>query len=214
MVVQAYILIQTESASSRRCARDRRDRGVTMAEDVTVPYDVIVRAEARNVASWASSSSPASQGRWDHPHADVPGRSYLTATALARRSSSLRSRRRRRRAARRGYRSEQACAQLLEALPDVVSDAVRRDVDPASEQVQRGETRHRAAVRVRCRRVPARRSATRRRGRGCSRSTGKAALLHRGGSSAYVEVAVPTTTLPGRGAGRPCRGCDVSHSEA
>ncbi len=31
--------------------------------------------------------------------------------------------------------SEQACAQLLEALPDVVSDAVRRDVEPASEQV-------------------------------------------------------------------------------
>jgi hypothetical protein len=31
--------------------------------------------------------------------------------------------------------SERACAELLEALPDVVSDAVRRDVEPASEQV-------------------------------------------------------------------------------
>ena len=31
--------------------------------------------------------------------------------------------------------SEQACAQLIKTLPDVVSDAVRREVEPASEQV-------------------------------------------------------------------------------
>ena len=44
MVVQAYILIQTE------VGKEVRDiGGVAEAEDVTGPYDVIVRAEAKNV---------------------------------------------------------------------------------------------------------------------------------------------------------------------
>ena len=50
MVVQAYILIQTEVGKAADVARSIADiDGVTLAEDVTGPYDVIVRAEARSV---------------------------------------------------------------------------------------------------------------------------------------------------------------------
>ena len=50
MTVQAYILIQTEVGKAAQVARDIAGiKGVTLAEDVTGPYDVIVRAEARNV---------------------------------------------------------------------------------------------------------------------------------------------------------------------
>ena len=50
MVVQAYILIQTEVGKAADVATDiAQIQGVTLAEDVTGPYDVIVRAEARNV---------------------------------------------------------------------------------------------------------------------------------------------------------------------
>jgi len=50
MVVQAYILIQTEVGKAAAVAREIADvEGVSLAEDVTGPYDVIVRAEAANV---------------------------------------------------------------------------------------------------------------------------------------------------------------------
>ncbi len=50
MVVQAYILIQTEVGKAAEVAKEiAQVKGVTLAEDVTGPYDVIVRAEARNV---------------------------------------------------------------------------------------------------------------------------------------------------------------------
>ena len=50
MVVQAYILIQTEVGKAADvCEAIANVKGVTLAEDVTGPYDVIVRAEARNV---------------------------------------------------------------------------------------------------------------------------------------------------------------------
>jgi len=50
MVVQAYILIQTEVGKAAAVAREIADvKGVTTAEDVTGPYDVIVRAEASSV---------------------------------------------------------------------------------------------------------------------------------------------------------------------
>jgi DNA-binding Lrp family transcriptional regulator len=50
MVVQAYILIQTEVGKAASVARAISGmKGVTLAEDVTGPYDVIVRAEARNI---------------------------------------------------------------------------------------------------------------------------------------------------------------------
>ena len=50
MVVQAYILIQTEVGKAASVARQIAElKGVTQAEDVTGPYDVIVRAVAKNV---------------------------------------------------------------------------------------------------------------------------------------------------------------------
>jgi DNA-binding Lrp family transcriptional regulator len=50
VVVQAYILIQTEVGKAASVAGEIAGiQGVTLAEDVTGPYDVIVRAEARNV---------------------------------------------------------------------------------------------------------------------------------------------------------------------
>jgi len=50
MVVQAYILIQTDVGKAAEVAKAiAAVKGVTLAEDVTGPYDVIVRAEARNV---------------------------------------------------------------------------------------------------------------------------------------------------------------------
>ncbi|MEU5989636.1 Lrp/AsnC ligand binding domain-containing protein [Spirillospora sp. NPDC047418] len=49
-MVQAYILIQTEVGKAAEVAGHISGvTGVTLAEDVTGPYDVIVRAEARNV---------------------------------------------------------------------------------------------------------------------------------------------------------------------
>ena len=50
MTVQAYVLIQTEVGKAATVVRAIRDiDGVTLAEDVTGPYDVIVRADARNM---------------------------------------------------------------------------------------------------------------------------------------------------------------------
>ena len=50
MSVNAYILIQTEVGKAADVARAITEiKGVTAAEDVTGPYDVIVRAEARSV---------------------------------------------------------------------------------------------------------------------------------------------------------------------
>lgn len=49
-MVHAYILIQTEVGKAAQVAEEVRGiGGVTDAEDVTGPYDVIVRAEAKNV---------------------------------------------------------------------------------------------------------------------------------------------------------------------
>jgi DNA-binding Lrp family transcriptional regulator len=50
VTVQAYILIQTEVGRASAVAREIAGiAGVTSSEDVTGPYDVIVRSEARNV---------------------------------------------------------------------------------------------------------------------------------------------------------------------
>lgn len=49
-MVHAYILIQTEVGKAAAVASAVRDvAGVTEADDVTGPYDVIVRAEAQTV---------------------------------------------------------------------------------------------------------------------------------------------------------------------
>jgi DNA-binding Lrp family transcriptional regulator len=50
VTVQAYILIQTEVGKAANVAAAIANiTGVTTAEDVTGPYDVIVRAEAGSV---------------------------------------------------------------------------------------------------------------------------------------------------------------------
>jgi DNA-binding Lrp family transcriptional regulator len=49
-VVTAYILVQTEVGKAVQVAKDIvKIEGVQQADDVTGPYDVIVRAEARNL---------------------------------------------------------------------------------------------------------------------------------------------------------------------
>lgn len=49
-MVQAYILIQTEVGRATAVAESiGRIQGVVTAEDVTGPYDVIVRAEAETI---------------------------------------------------------------------------------------------------------------------------------------------------------------------
>ena len=49
-MVAAYILVQTEVGKAAQVAKDIvRIEGVQLAEDVTGPYDVIARAEARNL---------------------------------------------------------------------------------------------------------------------------------------------------------------------
>lgn len=50
MTVQAYILVQTEVGTTSDVTRRISEvSGVTVAEDVTGPYDVIVRAEASSM---------------------------------------------------------------------------------------------------------------------------------------------------------------------
>jgi DNA-binding Lrp family transcriptional regulator len=50
MAVQAYILVQTEVGKAADVARAiGAIDGVTLAEDVTGPYDVIVRAEGTSM---------------------------------------------------------------------------------------------------------------------------------------------------------------------
>jgi DNA-binding Lrp family transcriptional regulator len=50
LVVTAYILIQTDVGKAAQVAKDIVEiTGVQQAEDVTGPYDVIARAEARNL---------------------------------------------------------------------------------------------------------------------------------------------------------------------
>lgn len=50
MTVEAYILIQTEVGKAGQVAKEvAAIKGVKSAEDVTGPYDVIVRAEAKSV---------------------------------------------------------------------------------------------------------------------------------------------------------------------
>ena len=49
-MVAAYILVQTEVGKAAQVAKDIvKIEGVQLAEDVTGPYDVIARAEARTI---------------------------------------------------------------------------------------------------------------------------------------------------------------------
>ncbi|MGH8935712.1 MAG: Lrp/AsnC family transcriptional regulator [Acidimicrobiia bacterium] len=50
MVVEAYVLIQTEVGKAAQVADEvRKIQGVESADDVTGPYDVIARVEADDV---------------------------------------------------------------------------------------------------------------------------------------------------------------------
>jgi DNA-binding Lrp family transcriptional regulator len=50
MAVHAYVLIQTDVGHAADVARRLSEiHGVVLAEDVTGPYDVIARAEARTI---------------------------------------------------------------------------------------------------------------------------------------------------------------------
>jgi DNA-binding Lrp family transcriptional regulator len=70
-VVAAYILVQTEVGKAAQVAKDIvRIEGVQQAEDVTGPYDVIARAEARNLDELGKLVVARAGGRRHHqdPH--------------------------------------------------------------------------------------------------------------------------------------------------
>ena len=88
MAVSAYILIQTEvgkaSAVVDAC---RKLAGVVQADDVTGPYDVILRAEADSIDELGPDGRlPGAARRRHHPHADLPGRPLVRHRNLSARS--------------------------------------------------------------------------------------------------------------------------------
>jgi hypothetical protein len=57
-LVQACVLIQTEVGKAAVVAEEvRKITGVETADDVTGPYDVIVRASSEDVDCWGSWSA-------------------------------------------------------------------------------------------------------------------------------------------------------------
>ena len=91
MVVQAYILIQTEVGRAADVAtRIGQIAGVTQAEDVTGPYDVIVRAEAEiDRRARRPRRRAGAGGRRHHPHPHLPGRPPLSSRSGRRRAGRL-----------------------------------------------------------------------------------------------------------------------------
>ena len=82
MVVQAYVLVQTEVGKAAEVAKAiAAIKGVTLAEDVTGPYDVIVRAEGPS----ASTSSALSWSRASRPSRASPARSRVPSSRSDRR---------------------------------------------------------------------------------------------------------------------------------
>ena len=81
MAVTAYVLIQTEVGKAANVARAvQQVDGVVSAEDVTGPYDVIVRAEAATVDDLGSDGGgPDPAHRGHHPHGDLPRGQPLSA---------------------------------------------------------------------------------------------------------------------------------------
>jgi DNA-binding Lrp family transcriptional regulator len=73
-VVTAYILIQTQVGKAAQVATDILEiKGVQHAEDVTGPYDVIIRAEARNLDELGRLVVARAGGRRYHQDAHLPG---------------------------------------------------------------------------------------------------------------------------------------------
>ncbi len=80
-MVQAYILVQTEVGKAADVATSiAKITGVMQADDVTGPYDVIVRAEADNVDDLGKLVVAQIQGvSRHHPDSDLPHRPHLAA---------------------------------------------------------------------------------------------------------------------------------------
>ena len=80
MSAEAFILIQTDNGKAGDVAKAIRGmEGVTLAEDVTGPYDVIVRAEAPDVdALGRPRGRQRAVGRRHHPDPDLPGGPHLS----------------------------------------------------------------------------------------------------------------------------------------
>ena len=79
-MVQAYILIQTEVGKAASVAEPIAGiSGVTLAEDVTGPYDVIARVEAQTVDELGQARHRQDPGRpGHHPHPHLHGRARLS----------------------------------------------------------------------------------------------------------------------------------------
>ncbi len=82
MAVSAYILIQTEVGKASAVVDSCRGlTGVVQADDVTGPYDVILRAEASSIDELGPHGRlPGAARRRDHPHPHVPRRPSLATT--------------------------------------------------------------------------------------------------------------------------------------
>ena len=157
MVVQAYILIQTEVGKSTSVAAAiSAVEGVLVAEDVTGPYDVIARVEARNVDELGKLViARVQEVPGHHPHPDVHRRPRLrTPSAAALLPAAL------------GPlvlvagcsgavkvdlpagAAAPACARVAQALPRTLLQQHRRDTRPVLPGPGRlGGPGHRAALR-------------------------------------------------------------------
>ena len=86
MAVSAYILIQTEVGKAAQVATEvAAIDGVVAADDVTGPYDVIVRAEAPTIDELGQDGrQPGPDDRRPHPHPHLPGRESVGARLRSR----------------------------------------------------------------------------------------------------------------------------------
>ncbi len=107
MAISAYVLIQTEVGKAAHVASSVREiAGVVAADDVTGPYDVIVRTEAetpRRPRQDGRLADPGGGGH--HPHLHLPGRQPLDASGADHQV--------RWRPARRVRRSWRSCASAM-----------------------------------------------------------------------------------------------------
>src|SRR6187200_1777520 len=104
MTAQAFILIQTDNGKAGDVANAIRGmKGITLAEDVTGPYDVIVRAEAEDVDELGKLVVALAGCGSDAVEVHAPGLSA---------------------------RAAETCRSLVEDLPDTVAGQQRRPVSP------------------------------------------------------------------------------------
>ena len=89
MAITAYVLIQTEVGKAANVASTvRAIDGVVAADDVTGPYDVIVRTEGATLDDLGKHGRLADPGgRGHHPDVHLPGRQPLDPAARRRQSS-------------------------------------------------------------------------------------------------------------------------------